>query len=134
MATKYQLKEHLRGCVEGAKRQSAAYESHISESPVPCSEESVAITREHLKYALCAVSHMHNGDREAYEKYKRLMFDALSEQLDSMMDTPEISLIGDNGVCFKNEGAVVAFGKSIKTEYEKLLTYEEAADILGLWK
>ena len=134
MATKYQLKEHLRGCVEGAKRQSAAYESHISESPVPCSEESVAITRKHLKYALCAVSHMHNGDREAYEKYKRLMVDALSEALDMMMDQDELSLLGDDGACSKNEGAVVAFGKRSKRQYEALLNYEERADALGLWK
>jgi hypothetical protein len=134
MATKYQLKAHLRGCAERSKRQSVAYESFISESPVPCAEEAVALTRKNSKYLQCAVSHMHNGNREAYEKYKRLMVDALSETLDSMMDQPELSLLGGDSACSKNEGAVVAFGKRSKRQYEALLNYEERADALGLWK
>jgi hypothetical protein len=132
MATKFQLKEHLRRCVAGAKRQSAAYESSILESGGE--REAAALTRKHLKYALCAVSHMHNGNREAYEKYKRLMVDALSETLDSMMDTPEFSLLRDDGTYSKNEGAVVAFGERSKRQYEALLSYEERADAVGLWK
>jgi hypothetical protein len=128
------LKKSLCQFVEGEKQFLVEYESFLSKLPEPPDAGSIARSCEPTKCSQYAVTHMHNGNRKAYGKYKQKALDAFSEILTGMMDKPECRLYGTGGVVDKNEGAAVEFGNRIKRFYEILVEFEEEADEAKLWK
>ena len=128
------LKKSLCEFVERHKQFLVEYESYMSKLPEPPGALSIARIRNSSNYAQYAVTHMHNGNRKAYEKYKQKALDVFSEMLTVMMDRPECRLYGTGGVVDKNEGAAVELGNRIKRFYEILVEFEEEADVAKLWK
>ena len=88
-----------------------------------------------FKYSQYATSHMHNGNKKAYMKYKQKTLDAFSTVLDLMMaETGGLMLQEDSGESNTKDGAVVRFGTQMKEFHEKMSELEKITDEAGLWK
>jgi hypothetical protein len=115
--SKAAMKADLRRIVETMKQTQAGLESRISKStPAWC-----MLALPNYKYLVCAFTHMHNGNKKAYEKYKQKMRDTYSELLDAVMEEG-------------TDGDAVQLGNFMKENYGNLSGYEDAADFYQLWK